>query len=207
MGRRCPCCLLYTSRQCYLNLKREIGEEQALRHPARYALCELVNLHDDSLQFEAVHRVLFGADPENVVAEFFKMFPPDAPKAGIPQQITFVTGDNLQPVFIHNPIKNLAVGNLQLFLDDYVKKHSCEIDYIHGEDVVRSLCRKKGSIGFLLPSMDKNDLFKTVILDAKSFSWGCIRLRTGCVILEIVCRKPDCTVDDRFCLLYTSRCV
>ena len=167
---------LATVRQCYLNLKKKIGDERALSHPARYALCELVNLHDDSLRFEAVHRILFGVNPEDVITEFFKKFPPDSPKTGSPQQITFVTGGNLHPVVIQNPAKNLAVGTLQSFLDDYVQQTSCEIDYIHGEDVVRTLSQKKDSIGFLLPPMDKNELFKTVILDGalprKTFSMG-----------------------------------
>ena len=82
----------------------------------------------------------------------------------------------MHPVVIQNPAKNLAVGTLQSFLDDYVQQTSCEIDYIHGEDVVRTLSQKKDSIGFLLPPIDKNELFKTFILDGalprKTFSMG-----------------------------------
>ena len=32
--------------------------------PARYALCELVNLHDESLQFQPIHRAVFNVGDE-----------------------------------------------------------------------------------------------------------------------------------------------
>ncbi|MCX7709571.1 MAG: DUF1015 domain-containing protein, partial [Clostridia bacterium] len=78
---------------------------------------------------------------------------------------------------VERPRHNLAVGTLQTFLDDYLKENSqSKVDYIHGEDVVESLGSKEGNMGFYLPPMDKNDLFKTVILDGvlprKTFSMG-----------------------------------
>ena len=47
----------------------------------------------------------------------------------------------------------LAVGTLQAFLDEYIKKHGGEVDYIHGDDVTRQLGAKPGNMGFLLPAM------------------------------------------------------
>jgi hypothetical protein len=35
-------------------------------HPARYALVEIVNVHDDGLVFEPIHRVLFNTDPATI---------------------------------------------------------------------------------------------------------------------------------------------
>ena len=62
-------------------------------------------------------------------------------------------------------------------MDYYIKEHpQVKIDYIHGEDVVTKLGSQDGNIGFYLPSMNKTDLFKTVILDGalprKTFSMG-----------------------------------
>ena len=51
-------------------IKAEIGIEAAKEHPARYALCEVVNLHDEALDFEPIYRVVFGVEPEKFVAEF-----------------------------------------------------------------------------------------------------------------------------------------
>ena len=44
---------LATAKTHYENIKKEIGAEKAQNFPARYALCELVNLHDASLEFDA----------------------------------------------------------------------------------------------------------------------------------------------------------
>jgi hypothetical protein len=78
---------------------------------------------------------------------------------------------------IQNPKFNLEVGNLQAFLDEYLKKYSeAKIDYIHGEDITEQLGTKEQNIGFTLPIMDKKAFFKTVIVDGalprKTFSMG-----------------------------------
>jgi hypothetical protein len=89
----------------------------------------------------------------------------------------FVTNRGYGMVAVNNPKCNLEVGTLQAFLDELVKSDAgVKIDYIHGDAVVENLGRKDGNIGFFLPPMDKNDLFKTVILDGvlprKTFSMG-----------------------------------
>jgi hypothetical protein len=78
---------------------------------------------------------------------------------------------------ISQPETNLPVGTLQAFLDSFMENNGAEkIDYIHGDDVVFELGRKKGNAGFLVPGMEKTDLFKTVIVDGalprKTFSMG-----------------------------------
>ena len=70
----------------------------------------------------------------------------------------------------------LAVGTLQDAIDAYLKERGGEVDYIHGEDVTRQLGTKPGNMGFLLPAMGKEELFKTVMADGvlprKTFSMG-----------------------------------
>ena len=167
---------LATARKCYMNLKETLGEEQAKNHPARYALVELVNLHDSSLEFEAIHRAVFDISPSHLMDAFAQTYNLSDVPTNDSQQVDVVIGDTTHSVYITNPSRNLPVGSLQVFLDEYVQKNGGEIDYIHGDDVVRSLCKDKNTIGFILPSMDKNDLFKTVILDGalprKTFSMG-----------------------------------
>ncbi len=69
-------------------------------------------------------------------------------------------------IWIKNPKLNLEVGNLQAFLDEYLKNnHDVTIDYVHWEDVVEELWRKRWNQWFMLPIMDKSDFFKTVVLD------------------------------------------
>ena len=70
----------------------------------------------------------------------------------------------------------LAVGTLQAFLDEYVKTTGGEVDYIHGGEVTDRLGSRPGNIGFKLPAMGKEQLFKTVMADGvlprKTFSMG-----------------------------------
>jgi hypothetical protein len=80
-------------------------------------------------------------------------------------------------LWIKNPKFNLEVWNIQAFLDKYLVEHSdSKIDYVHGEDVVEELGRKKWNLGLLFPIMDKSDFFKTVVVDwalpRKTFSMG-----------------------------------
>ena len=90
----------------------------------------------------------------------------------------FCHEDAIQKVLgdILNPKMQLAVGTLQTFLDQYLKEHGGEVDYIHGDEVTDELGSKPGNIGFKLPAMGKEQLFKTVMADGvlprKTFSMG-----------------------------------
>lgn len=168
---------LATAKQCYLELKARIGRDAALRHPARWALVELVNLHDESLAFEAIHRIVTGVCREELLAAFegrFRLSDTDGPGC---QRVDVVIDGRQTARYIANPSRNLPVGSLQAFLDEYAAAHpGTEIDYIHGADVVRELSAGPDSVGFLLPPMAKEELFRTVILDGalprKTFSMG-----------------------------------
>ncbi len=144
--------------------------------PARYALVALVNLHDDSLEFEPIHRVLFGVDPKQLLADLLAAYPGAHYGAGEGHQITYVLPGERGILTVPHPTAQLEVGTLQTFLDQYLEAHGGKIDYIHGEDVVEQLVQQPDSIGFLLPGMGKDQLFPTVIFDGalprKTFSMG-----------------------------------
>ncbi len=179
---------LATAKECWDKLKKKLTPEEAENHPARYALVELNNLHDPSLQFEAIHRVVFDVDTDEFVQELLA-YAEKKPSKGrktdsaesnaqapiSPQKFTLVAGGQDQKVTIQAPKHTLTVGSVQAFLDGYLKKHGGRVDYIHGEDVVRRLS-EEGAVGILLPAMKKSDLFKTVILEGalprKTFSMG-----------------------------------
>ena len=166
---------LATAKACYEEIKAELGEA-ALDHPARYALCEVVNLHDESLHFEPIYRVMFGVDPEAVMAEF-TAYAKGLQGAAAPQRVTFVWGENQREFEIEHPEKQLTVGTVQDFADAYLAAHKeVEIDYIHGERALCTLCRPANTLGFLFDGMHKSELFRTVIFDGalprKTFSMG-----------------------------------
>ena len=167
---------LATAKACYTELKEKLGDEEAKRSPARYALCEVVNLHDDALQFEPIYRVVFNVDPIDVINElrkYVEKLKGDAPA----QKLTMVSRIFDSEYEIPHPEAQLTVGTLQNFLDRYVEAHpEAEVDYIHGEESLISLARGENALGFIFDGMEKSQLFKTVLCDGalprKTFSMG-----------------------------------
>ena len=167
---------LATAKTCYENLKKVTPEDQWASLPARYALVEIENLHDDALKFEAIHRVVFGVDPEKLIAAFKEFYPTAREGQGVGHTIAYTWAGGTGYLNVPNPRVQLAVGTLQNFLDAYLKENGGEVDYIHGDAVTDELGAKPGNIGFKLPAMGKDQLFKTVIADGvlprKTFSMG-----------------------------------
>lgn len=165
---------LATAKTCYENLKRTLSEKEYLSHPARYALVEIVNLHSDALSFEAIHRVLFDVEVEDLLKELKKYYKMN--EEGNGQKFKLITKDVEKTFYIENPKSNIAVGSIQVFLDEYLKTHKGKIDYVHSEEIVRELSKEENNLGILLDSMKKEELFKTVIVDGalprKTFSMG-----------------------------------
>jgi len=180
---------LATAKAIWEKLKPEVGMD----HPARYALVEIENVHDEGLEFEPIHRVLFGLkkDLRTALQEYFgadlgfrkvageaEMVAAVDAASGQKQAIGLVeAGGSFGMVEIANPASNLPVGSLQGFLDPFLKAGAAEkIDYVHGTEVVVRLGSQPGNAGFYLPGMSKSDLFRTVILDGalprKTFSMG-----------------------------------
>lgn len=167
---------LATAKQCYENLKKVTPESEWAALPARYALVEVVNNHDGALQFEPIHRVLFGVEPEKVLDAFKAFYPGAHEGRGEGHTIAYTCEGHTGFITVPNPKVQLAVGTLQAFLDAYLREHGGEVDYIHGDEVTDELGTKPGNIGFKLPAMGKEQLFKTVMADGvlprKTFSMG-----------------------------------
>lgn len=187
-----------TAKAIWEQLKAETTDPQVIMdHPARYALVELVNLHDPGLEFEAIHRVLFGAELEPLSAAMQDFFaaqgstlrridcanPAELAAARTEadhdgnQLIPFVCGQRCGLFVLEQPALQLTVASLQAFLDPFLQRQpAVKIDYIHGDDTVVSLGGRSGNIGFILPALSKHELFKTIILDGalprKTFSMG-----------------------------------
>ncbi len=168
---------LATAKACYENYKKEVGEEKAKNSAKRYALIELVNLHDDSLVFEPIHRVIFDVDTNDFIKALenaYDVCPSDS--INNPYSFEIITKDTHRCLSISNPDMNLTVGCIQKFIDTYLEGKKGYVDYIHGDAVVKQLSAKANNVGIILKGMDKSDLFKTVILDGalprKTFSMG-----------------------------------
>jgi len=179
---------LASAKASWEKIKPSVG----LDHPARYALVEIENVHDAGLEFEPIHRVLFGVKTDFRVAlrETFgasfnftittsvaEMIDRVDAARGPQHVIGLVSGSTCGVIEIDHPASNLPVGTLQSFLDVFLKAGGADkIDYVHGHDVTVRLGSQPGNVGLYLPGMQKGDLFKTVILDGalprKTFSMG-----------------------------------
>lgn len=167
---------LATAKSCWEEIKKNLSDAERENHPARFALVELNNIHDEALEFEPIQRVLFDVEPEKLMKSLFEYYPEASYEDNGGQRIRYTYQGKEGTVYINNAPSNLPVGTLQIFLDKYLLENGGEIDYIHGDDVVRNLTQKENTIGFMVDAMEKNDLFATVIKDGslprKTFSMG-----------------------------------
>lgn len=171
---------LATAKARWEEIKATLTPEETATHPARFAMVEVENIHDDALRFEPIHRVLFGHDGDDLLDELAAFATahgaslaagPDA------QEILCVYEGKEVTLSVSGSPFSLAVGTLQAFLDHWLAAHpEARVDYIHGENVVRELVAGEGAIGFLLPAPARDKLFPTVHMDGamprKSFSLG-----------------------------------
>jgi hypothetical protein len=182
---------LATAKAVWEKTKPQAGMD----HPARYALVEIENVHDQGLHFAPIHRALFnlkrdlladlrsqfGRNLNHVpVATTGEMIERVDASRGERHTIGLVLGGpnpSYGLIEISHPSSNLPVGTLQAFLDPFIKDGGAgKIDYVHGGEVVVRLGSQPGNAAFYLPPMGKSSLFKTVILDGvlprKTFSMG-----------------------------------
>lgn len=136
--------------------KREtLPENERETDPARFALVEIENIHEPSLDFEPIHRVIFDTDTSAFAAEFTA------------HRTEWEAED-----------KTLGerVAAAESFCRAYIAAHGGYIDYIHGDDTARSLGEKPNCAAVLLPPVKKSGLFLSVLkngaLPKKSFSMG-----------------------------------
>ena len=168
---------LATAKACYENLKNKIGDE-AKNSLARYALVELVNIHDESIEFEPIYRIIMNVEPIKVINELEKFCQITFEKPDCKYyKYDFYTEEESGEIYIKNPSSALPVGELQNFLFEFAKKYpECEIDYIHGVENLKTLAKEEYCIGFIFDGMRKDELFSSVIKDGalprKTFSMG-----------------------------------
>ena len=173
-----------TAKANWEEIKATLSPAERENHPARFVLAELVNIHDESLVIEGIHRALFGVDPEAVLAAAKAFFAAhdatatidDAPRPDC-QSFPIRYGEKTVCLNVDHSPWALPVASLQNFLDDLLPAvPDARIDYIHGLDALDSLAAQPGCMGFRLPAPSKTDLFRGVILDGvlprKTFSMG-----------------------------------
>lgn len=186
---------LATAKAIWETLKSESSDlEQLMQSPARYALVELVNIHDQGLQFEPIHRVLFNVNAKHLLDGLSNYYHNNeclitnsdseqemhdksaAAKTDNNHVIPFVSPDGYGFITINEPTFTLELASIEDFFKLYLEANEVKVDFIHGDDVVKDLGKQAGNMGFFFPPISKHSLFKTIIFDGalprKTFSMG-----------------------------------
>ncbi|MBE6958527.1 MAG: DUF1015 domain-containing protein [Ruminococcaceae bacterium] len=162
---------LATAKACYEALKTENPGADLSNHPARFALVELENLHDDAQQFAPIHRLITKCSPGKLLAYLATAC---AGEEICP--IPWFSGSEQGVLQLSVQPGQLPLAALQQALDAYLAENEGEIDYIHGDEVVQKLASEEGALGFLVPGIEKNSFFQSIVADGilprKTFSMG-----------------------------------
>ncbi len=181
---------LATAKSCWEDIKKGLSDEEKQNHPARFALVEIENIHDEGLEFEPIHRVLFNLEKskfDQLLASHcssFEVTKFDSNKA-LQKAIEEVEGqtlglatkkDGLLLYKLNTPDAAIAAGTIQLILDEIIEKKICSLDYIHGFADTIELGTKDNNLALLMPDVSKHTFFDAIIKDKalprKTFSMG-----------------------------------
>ena len=173
---------LATAKAHWEEIKPALTPEERENHPARFAMVEVVNIHDRALQFEPIHRLVKGVPACELLADWAEY----AAGRGMVLNGLPTPGEHAFRLILEGCEFTLAVGHpegaipaatIQTYLDDFLARHpEAEIDYIHGDNDLRALAQQPLTTGFLLPPLHKKDFFQAVyalgVLPRKTFSMG-----------------------------------
>lgn len=180
---------LATAKSIWDRVKGSVG----MTHPSRFALVEVVNIHDPALEFSPIHRLLFGvsADFRQALAETFgrRLSCTEVPSAvEMRERVRAAPGPGhaagvigpgarFSVIEIADPQSTLAIGTLQPFIDRFVEQGgAADLDYVHGDEVLERIAVCEGNLGIYFVAMSKRDLLRTVVregpLPRKTFSMG-----------------------------------
>ncbi len=176
---------LATAKAYWEKIKTNLTDEQLENHPARYCLVEIVNVHQQSIIIEPIHRVLFGISKAEFLDLAKQYFGENIKiEQGVDinlekekQHSFMITCENQEFVLtLDTKLGAIPVATCESFVEYVLKNNQqVKVDYIHGEDVVKKLSAEN-AVGIVLPNFEKRDLFKGVVLGGvlprKTFSMG-----------------------------------
>lgn len=161
---------LASAKSVWEEIKKDLPENERLNHPARFALAEIVNIHDSGLSFHPIHRVFFVKDSKDFINGLKKVCEKFTYSSGV-----VLSDGNAEKLNLPENAAE-ATDAVQNYADNYTEKNGGYTDYVHGEDSVQKICAETGAVGVLLPSLKKEDFFGYIVnkgsLPRKCFSLG-----------------------------------
>lgn len=158
---------LATAKTHWNNVKKDLSEQEKLNHPARYALVELVNVYDEGIYFEPIHRYVYGVDRK----EFLNGL------KTVDGGLMRVFDGNEQVAYEGSNDLPSGIRAVDEFIKEYIKNNGGTVDYVHGdENLFKLVSARSDAVGILFDKLDKGDLFKYVSKNGafprKTFSMG-----------------------------------
>lgn len=167
---------LATAKKCWEELKPTLGEAERETHPARYSLVELVNIHDEAITFEPIHKVVFDTRPSEFIAKAEAFWASQSREGENFHTIRLVVGEAEKEIKVFGLTIGELIGKAEDFCQSYMAAYGGKIDYIHNDDTAIGMGRRAGCACVLLPRMEKGELFPSIISSGpfpkKSFSIG-----------------------------------
>ncbi len=183
---------LATAKVVWEELKETLSPTERKNHPKRFALVEIVNLYDEGLIFEPIHRVIFGVDTNALIGDLVRIFNRKGMDAKVyfkrstaarfvnrvgDQSIDFAARDKRGYIQLGKPEHEMEAVNFQSVMDEYLSAHpDVKVEYIHGEAELNRLCDLNETTGFILPALKKEGFIDALslygVLPKKCFSLG-----------------------------------
>lgn len=158
---------LAAAKLVWAQVKETTPQSEWASCPARYAMCEIVDIADPSLDFEPIHRLVKGAGEELVAYLADKLCGSARAKA--------VYGGKETELSVPENSAD-AIADIQNALDECAKTTPIVIDYVHGDASVLEAAEREGALAILMPCIAKDGLFdytvRRGVLPRKSFSMG-----------------------------------
>ena len=158
---------LAAAKLVWAQVKETIPQSEWASCPARYAMCEIVDIADPSLDFEPIHRLVKGGGEELVAYLSDKL-------SGSARAKAVYGGKETELSVPENSAD--AIADIQNALDEYAKTTPIVIDYVHGDASVLEAAEREDALAILMPCIAKDGLFdytvRRGVLPRKSFSMG-----------------------------------
>ncbi|MBQ7349033.1 MAG: DUF1015 domain-containing protein [Clostridia bacterium] len=157
---------LATAKTHWNNVKSSLSEKERENHPARFALAEFVNIYDEGIYFEAIHRFVTNVDREKFLKGLSNI---DGGRICVYDgKENYYNGTNTLPQ---------GIKDIDTYIKSYISENGGAVDYVHGDENIKKLVdANSSSVGILFEKLDKKDLFRYVSSNGafprKTFSMG-----------------------------------
>lgn len=157
---------------------------RSARHPARHAMVELINLHDDAIDIEPIHRLITRIDPKTTCNTLVALLNASGTHAHLEKVssseeqhqrtaalssasthcLPYRAAGDLGILAIENPSQRTIPETMEAALDLFTRENTeAEVGFIHGEDVIDNLGNKPDALGFYMPPISKDNVFESIV--------------------------------------------